>query len=188
MDFLTLVFIAIGLSMDGLAVSITAGATNKRKPQAYLITALTAGAAFGGFQALMPILGWFAGQTSKEFVMGIDHWIAFLLLGFIGAKMLIGALKNERKRADLTNPPALLMLAIATSIDAFVVGITLAFLDFSILMAAAVIGTITFAICFAGVYFGSMLGNKDAGKKAEMLGGLLLIGIGTKILIEHLTG
>ncbi|MFH1750219.1 MAG: manganese efflux pump MntP family protein [Candidatus Micrarchaeota archaeon] len=188
MDYPTVALIAVGLAMDGLAVSITAGATAKKKADTFIKSALAAGVFFGGFQALMPILGWFAGQGAKEIVMNIDHWVAFLLLGFIGAKMLLSAKKGKNERVELLNLPTLTVLAIATSIDAFVVGITFAFLNFPIIQAAAIIGLITFILCFSGVVFGHSIKGKTTGRFAEAFGGLVLIAMGLKILVEHLYG
>ena len=183
-DLLSLVLIAIGLSMDALAVSITSGITINclKIRHAFRIAFL-----FGLFQALMPVLGWLAGIGLKQYVESYDHWIAFGLLAFIGGKMIYEAIwiKEVEKKCDPLNLMVLLSLAVATSIDALAVGISFAFLKVYIITPALIIGAITFAICFGGVYLGNRLGDR-LGSKMEVLGGLILIGIGFKILLQHL--
>ena len=182
MDFVTVILIAIGLSMDALAVAIAKGISisKNRRKSALLLASL-----FGGFQALMPVIGWLAGLGLRDIIMGIDHWIAFALLGFIGAKMIYDSTKSEdRKDEDITMIVAL-TLAIATSIDALMVGLSFAFLETSILMPILIIGTVTFALSFAGFIFGSRMGS-IFGKRIKILGGLILILIGLRILLEHL--
>jgi putative Mn2+ efflux pump MntP len=181
---LSIFLIAIGLSMDSFAVSITSGLAVKKM---HIRHALTMGGFFGGFQALMPVLGWFAGLSLRRFIESYDHWVAFALLGFIGGKMIWEAFKveEEEKKTDFFSLKMLFILSIATSIDAFAVGLTLSFLKIFILAPAIIIGCTTFAISFAGVYIGDMVGHFFE-KKIEIFGGLILIGIGTKILIEHL--
>ena len=184
MDFISLLFIAIGLSMDAFAVSITSGFIIKRLKVKH---ALLIAVFFGGFQAIMPVIGWLAGLTVKSLIENVDHWIAFGLLAFIGGKMIYESFKLEQdeKALDPLNILVLFMLAIATSIDALAVGLTFAFLKIKILTPIVIIGCTTFIISFIGVYIGDRFGHFFE-KKMEFLGGLILIGIGLKILIEHL--
>ncbi|QLH75200.1 MAG: manganese efflux pump [Methanomassiliicoccales archaeon] len=182
MDILTVLLIATGLAMDAFAVSIVKGMTvrNRRMRTGMVLASL-----FGGFQAMMPILGWTAGQGFKEFIMGIDHWVAFLLLGFIGIKMIYDSWDgDEDGDGDVTLTMAIL-LAIATSIDSLMVGLSFAFLETSILLPAIIIGTVTFGFCAAGFVFGGKLGVM-VGRGVKMIGGLILILIGIRILIEHI--
>jgi manganese efflux pump family protein len=183
-DALTIVLIAVGLSMDAFAVSIANGMTitnNRRK--AALLTAT----AFGGFQMLMPAIGWAAGLTLQGVITGVDHWIAFGLLAFIGVKMIYDATKKEKEKTTPSDLKlhALLILAVATSIDALMVGFSFAFLQTSILEPVAVIGAVTFGLSFVGFYFGCGLG-KRFGHRIEIVGGFVLIVIGLRILLEHL--
>ena len=183
MDALTITLIAVGLAMDAFAVSIANGmciTTNRRK------SALLTATFFGGFQMLMPAIGWTVGLTLAGFIAGIDHWIAFGLLAFIGAKMIYdGAKKQEEKGTANLKLHSLLILAIATSIDALMVGFSFAFLQTSILEPILVIGAVTFGLSFVGFYFGSGLG-KHFGHRIKIVGGLVLILIGLRILFEHL--
>lgn len=185
MDLVTLSFIAFGLAMDAFAVSVASGFAihNLR-----LRNALTIALFFGSFQAVMPVVGWLAGFGLRDFIADVDHWIAFALLGLIGAKMIYESTKMDGKEKDRDpmNIAVLLMLSVATSIDALAVGLSLSFLKVYILTPAAVIGVITFALSFLGVYIGDRFGHFFE-KKIEFAGGLVLIGIGVKILIEHLT-
>lgn len=183
MSFWDIFLIGIALSMDAFAVSICKGlSVEKAKPS----QALTVGAYFGIFQALMPTLGYFLGARFEKFITSIDHWIAFGLLAIIGANMIREALgkKEEHLNGDFSFK-AMLPLAIATSIDALAVGITFAFLSVNIFSAAALIGVTTFVISAAGLYVGNIFGAKYK-KKAELAGGIVLILIGLKILLEHL--
>ncbi len=184
MDMLAIILIAIGLAMDSFAASITSGVTIK---DLKLNNALKIAIFFGGFQALMPLVGWFAGIGARDFISGIDHWIAFGLLTIIGSKMIYESFKvrSEKKRIDPLSIHVLLILAIATSIDALAVGISFAFLGIAIVTPAIIIGVITFSLSFLGVYLGNRVGPFFE-KKMEIVGGLILIGIGIKILIEHL--
>ena len=169
--FFTLLLMGVGLSMDAFAVSICKGLSMRKvnKKQCLVI-----GLFFGGFQALMPFIGWVLGSQFEQYITSIDHWIAFILLGFIGGKMY---------------PPLdfkeMFILAIATSIDALAVGITFAFLQVPIVEAVSIIGITTFVISVIGVYVGNFFGNRYK-KKAELAGGIILILIGLKILLEHL--
>jgi len=185
MGLLELALIALGLSMDAFAVSLCKGLSmSKLRPQNAAVIALF----FGGFQALMPLLGWLLGNQFESYIAYIDHWIAFGLLAFIGGKMVYEALRKDRcpdKSGDILYLKELLLLAVATSIDALAVGITLAFLRVSILPAVFMIGIITFAVSLAGVCIGHGFGARIK-SKAELAGGIVLILIGLKILLEHL--
>ena len=186
--FIELFLLGVGLSMDAFAVSVCKGLGMRKlnKKQAVII-----GLYFGGFQALMPLIGWLLGSQFQKYITSIDHWIAFILLGFIGGKMIIEAVRewNEEEIVEVTDAPIdhknMLVLAVATSIDALAVGITLAFLKVNIWAAASFIGVTTFIISAAGVKIGHVFGEKYT-KKAELAGGLILMGIGVKILLEHL--
>ncbi len=184
MDALTVVLIAFGLAMDAFAVSIANGMTIKgnRKKAALIIAVF-----FGGFQMLMPVIGWAIGLSLQSIIIAVDHWIAFGLLTFIGAKMINEAVKNDGKNEGekTLKLHTLLTLAVATSIDALMVGLSFAFLQTSILLPVIAIGVVTFALSFAGFYFGGFLG-KTFGHRIEILGGLILIAIGLRILLEHL--
>jgi putative Mn2+ efflux pump MntP len=183
LDFVTIILIAIGLAMDAFAVSIAKGITVKRNRRR---TAILLASLFGGFQALMPVIGWLAGLSFRNVIMGIDHWIAFGLLGFIGAKMIYESTKNEGvDEKDITLHLAL-TLAVATSIDALMVGLSFAFLETSILFPILIIGIVTFVLSLIGFVFGSGMG-KVFGKRVEIVGGIILILIGVQILVEHLT-
>lgn len=187
MDLLTIVLIAIGLSMDAFAVSIANGLAIKRL---HVTHALRLAVFFGGFQAGMPILGYLAGTSVREHIVAIDHWIAFILLSIIGGKMIHEAFSMDEENGEERAPSGetlynLLVLSIATSIDALAVGISLSFLNVDIVTPAVIIGIITFLFSFAGVYLGNRVGHLFE-RKIEILGGLILIGIGVKILVEHL--
>ena len=181
-----LLLIAIGLSMDAFAVSISFG-TQKRTN--HFETALLLACVFGGFQAMMPALGFFLGKYLSTWLSGFDHWIAFILLSLIGLKMIQDFLAPESDDSPHTNLTFLTLtsLGIATSIDAFAVGITFAFVKISLLWGVIVIGITTFLFSLIGVYFGKKLSH-IFGKKMELVGGLILIGIGLKILLEHILG
>ncbi len=184
MGIFELFILAIGLSMDAFAVSICKGLAVKQvKPRHMIITGLW----FGGFQALMPLIGYFLGSTFEKYVSTVDHWIAFVLLGAIGANMIKEAVSGEEGAAnDDFSIKAMLVLAIATSIDALAVGITFALLpDVNIIAAVMFIGVITFIFSSLGVKLGNIFGAKYEAK-AEFLGGAILIILGIKILLEHL--
>ncbi|PKP58625.1 hypothetical protein CVT91_08225 [Candidatus Atribacteria bacterium HGW-Atribacteria-1] len=186
MDIISIIFIAFGLAMDAsFAVSITSGLTIKHLK---INNALKIAIFFGSFQAIMPLIGWSAGLGFRNFISGIDHWIAFGLLCIIGCKMIYESSKMEvnNKKIDPLNVYVLLMLSIATSIDALAVGLSLSFLKVSIALPVIIIGIVTFLLSIFGVYFGNRFGHYFE-RKIEMAGGLILIGIGMKILIEHLT-
>ncbi len=185
--FLELSFLGAGLAMDAFAVAVCKGLAMRRvnRGQAVVI-----GLFFGGFQALMPFLGWLLGMQFEHYITSIDHWIAFALLGVIGGKMIFEAMKPE-EAVEISSMDAplnlkeLLILAIATSIDALAIGITFAFLDYPIAEAVAIIGVITFFIAIGGVYVGNFFGNKYK-RKAELAGGLILVLLGLRILLTHL--
>ena len=182
---LTIIVIAIGLAMDAFAVSIATGATYKKSENTH---AFRMAFVFGGFQAIMPVVGWLAGLTLREFIRDYDHWVAFILLAFIGGKMIYESFKIKRaqEQTDILSTTMLLVLALATSIDALAVGITFSFLlAGSLAIAVIIIGLITFVFSYAGFYIGKRFGHFfEIG--IEAIGGLILLGIGTKILLEHL--
>ena len=183
MSYLELFVIAVGLSMDAFAVSICKGLSVRRlKPRHNLICGLY----FGGFQALMPVIGWLLGRQFESLIKSIDHWIAFALLVLIGANMIREAVKNEEENLNESfSPKTMLPLAVATSIDALAVGVTFAFLDVSIVPAVSMIGATTFILSAVGVKIGNVFGAKYK-SKAELVGGIVLVAMGIKILIEHL--
>lgn len=186
MNILTTLLIAVGLAMDAFAVSVGSGLTIKRLKFRH---ALKIAFFFGMFQALMPVIGWLAGFSFKALVARIDHWIAFILLTVIGIRMIYES-RREKSDKKILNPlklHILLVLSVATSIDALAVGVTLAFLDITILTPVIIIGLITLILSFIGVHIGNRLGHFFE-KKIEALGGLILITIGLKILIDHLNG
>lgn len=183
MDILVIVFLAVGLAMDAFAVSIVTGSVYK---QLHIRHALRMALFFGGFQSLMPLVGSLAGLGLRDHIAAYDHWIAFGLLAFIGGKMIYEAFRIEEaeKKLDPSNLLILLTLSVATSIDALAVGFTLSLLVSSLALAVAVIGLITFGLSYAGVAIGKRFGHFFE-SKIEILGGLILIAIGLKILIEH---
>ena len=181
---INLILISVSLAMDCFAVSIAGGATCT-KPR--IANAIKVGLSFGFFQAMMPLIGWAIGFSFKDLIENVDHWIAFSLLLAIGIKMLYEAFRKspEKEKADITKIPTLLLLSVATSIDALVIGISLSILGTSILIAILIIGLFAFIFSVSGYYLGHKIG-KMIGNKMEVIGGIILIGIGTKILIEHL--
>lgn len=188
MGFFEIFMIGVGLSMDAFAASVCKGLSmRKAEVKNILIIALF----FGGFQALMPFIGWALGTQFESYITSIDHWIAFVLLAFIGGKMIAEAVRpeDENVEIDKMDPPLdvkeMFVLAVATSIDALAVGITFAFLNYPIGEAVTIIGLTTFCISIGGVYVGNFFGNRYK-KKAELAGGIILVLIGVKILLEHL--
>ena len=178
-----LLILAVGLSMDAFAVSICKGLSIQKLRAGH---AVIVGAWFGAFQALMPVLGWLLGSAFAELIVSVDHWIAFALLCLIGGGMIREALGKEDEDCDPSLAPAVMvLLAVATSIDALAVGITFAVLKVDVLPAVALIGACTFAISAAGVKIGSVFGARYK-SRAEITGGAILIIMGTKILVEHL--
>ena len=188
MGMVELLLIGVGLSMDAFAVSVCKGLNMRKVNQLHcFVIALF----FGGFQALMPLIGWILGRQFEQYITAVDHWIAFVLLAFLGGKMILEALKEEEEEINKTESrlvfKELLVLAVATSIDALAMGITFAFLNVAIVPAVGMIGGITFALSAAGVYIGNIFGSRYK-NKAELIGGVILVLIGVKILAEHLMG
>ncbi|MFH1873576.1 MAG: manganese efflux pump MntP family protein [Pseudomonadota bacterium] len=184
MNLITIIIIAIGLAMDAFAVSITCSCLDQHLKTS---RALMLAAFFGGFQALMPILGWLGGSFLLVYISGFDHWLAFILLTIVGGKMIFESFKldKDKKAIDLTNIYLVVILSIATSIDALVVGFSLSMLKVVIILPAIIIGIITFGFSLFGVFLGQHFGHLFE-SKIEFIGGLILIAIGLKILLEHL--
>lgn len=183
MNIITIFFTSIGLAMDAFAVSISSGIRNK---QFILKEAIILPIFLGGFQFLMPLIGWSSGLFFRDFTVNIDHWIAFGLLSIIGLKMIYESFDDdEEKGTDFKKLYVMLTLAIATSIDALAVGLSFSVLKSPIIFPAIIIGVVTFLICILGVFIGTKFGH-ILEKQAEILGGIILIGIGLKIVIEHL--
>ena len=183
MELFEIIAIGVGLAMDAFAVSICKGLSMKKIDwKKAIIIALY----FGIFQALMPVLGYFLGSTFSSFVQSVDHWIAFILLAIIGGNMIKDSTDDEvEKRNDKVDVKTMLLLAIATSIDALAVGVTFAFFEVNLLLSISIIGIITFVLSFLGVIIGNKFGDKFQ-NRAELAGGIVLIIIGLKILLEHL--
>lgn len=183
MAWAMIIVIAVGLAMDAFAVSIVTGSAYKRL---HVKHALRMAAFFGGFQAFMPLVGSLAGLSLKDYITCCDHWIAFGLLSAVGAKMIYESfkIKSVEENPDPSNLFVLLALSVATSIDALAIGITLSFITRSVAVAVTIIGLITFALSYLGVVIGQRFGHFFE-NKIEILGGLILIAIGAKILIEH---
>lgn len=186
--FVELFLLGVGLSMDAFAVSVCKGLGMRKldKKQALII-----GLYFGGFQALMPLIGCLLGSQFQQYITSIDHWIAFILLGFIGGKMMVEAVRewNEEETVEVMDAPIdhknMFVLAVATSIDALAVGITFAFLNTPIIEAITIIGITTMVLSIIGVIVGNFFGSRYK-SKAEFIGGLILVLLGLKILLEHL--
>ena len=183
MGFLEIVVISVGLAMDAFAVSVCKGLSMKKMNwKSAVIIAFY----FGIFQAVMPVIGFFLGNTFRQLVESLDHWIAFILLSIIGGNMIKESFDDElEKRNENVDVKTMLVLAIATSIDALAVGITFAFFETNLLLSILMIGFITFFISLAGVKIGNRFGDKFQ-NKAELTGGIILIVIGLKILLQHL--
>jgi len=182
MTIITLFILAIGLSFDTFAVSISSGIARKHIvfKEAFIIASV-----FGFFQASMPVLGWLGGVSIKTYIESFDHWIAFGLLGIIGVKMIIESFKNEEeKQFNPLNPKVMITMAIATSIDALAVGVSLAIVEVNMLFAFLIIGFVTFLVAMLGMLFGKKIGGK-LGRRMEILGGVILIAIGIRIIAEH---
>lgn len=184
MGFFELTLVGVGLAMDAFAVSVCKGLSMKKiNWKSAIIIALY----FGAFQALMPVIGYLLGAAFSNAVENIDHWIAFILLSAIGINMIKESTDDELdKRNDRVDFKTMIVLAIATSIDALAIGVTFSFLKTNIILAITIIGTVTFILSLAGVVIGNKFGDKLQ-NKAELLGGIVLIGIGIKILLEHLS-
>lgn len=184
MELITIIVIALGLAMDAFAVSIVSGSVYR---QLHVKHALRMAVFFGGFQALMPLIGSLAGLSAKDHIVEYDHWVAFGILGAVGGKMIYESFKirSVEDNYDPSNIIVLLVLSVATSIDALAVGLTLSLITQSIAAAVIIIGLITFALSYLGVLIGKRFGHFFE-HKIEIIGGLILIGLGIKILIEHL--
>jgi putative Mn2+ efflux pump MntP len=191
MSFLDIFLLGVGLSMDAFAVAICKGLAMKQvnKKQMFVIALF-----FGGFQALMPLIGWAVGSTFAKKIVAFDHWIAFVLLSIVGGNMIADAIKEwkDEDKVEIMDPPLdlkeLTLLAIATSIDALACGVTFSFYEnFNIIKAILIIGITTFCISSGGVYVGNIFGGKFK-SKAQLTGGILLIFLGIKILLEHTMG
>ena len=183
MGLIELFLIAVGLSMDAFAVSVCKGLA---MPKCTFKKAAIVGLWFGGFQALMPAIGYILGAQFQEAIAYIDHWIAFVLIALICGNMIHEALDNDEEEADASlDVKTMFLLAVATSIDALAIGITFAFLKVNIIPAVCFIGIVTFIISFAGVKIGNVFGARYK-NKAEIVGGIILILLGLKILLEHL--
>ena len=184
MGIVELIILAIGLAMDAFAVSICKGLAMKKTG---IKECLIVGLWFGGFQALMPLIGYFLGKSFERYITAIDHWIAFVLLAIIGIIMIKESFSKEENDADCSlSPKTMVVMAIATSIDALAIGISFGVLpDVNITAAISFIGIITLVLCMVGVKIGNIFGAKYK-SKAELAGGIILVLLGTKILLEHL--
>ena len=182
MGFIELFLIAVGLSMDAFAVSVCKGLSVKKVGVKH---AALAGLYFGGFQFLMPVIGYLLGFRFESVIESIDHWVAFVLLAFIGGNMIKESFGKAEELNDDFGVKTMLLMAVATSIDALAVGITFAFLNVQILPAAGLIGVTTFLLSFVGIYIGNVFGARYK-SRAELAGGIILVVIGVKILFEHL--
>jgi len=180
---LSIIGLAVGLALDAFAVSVAGGAVVKEHKVRH---AVRMALFFGGFQAVMPLVGWLAGSGLRQHIVGVSHWVAFGLLTVVGGRMLVEAFRlepGERKTAQF-DASSLLLLSIATSVDALAVGVTLGLLHEAIIIPVVVIGAVTFVLSLAGVYVGDRLGHVFEGK-VEIAAGLILIGIGLRILLTH---
>lgn len=185
LDYLTVIILAIGLSMDSFAVSISCGLEEKKVSFQH---AVKISISFAFFQGLLPVVGWFVGTGVKVYIEAVDHWIAFILLAYIGGKMIFESLKKEEsdKISNIYSWRHILTLSIATSIDALVIGFTYAMVSTrNIFSGAVIIGAVTFFFAMLGIRIGKDVAG-NFGQKVELLGGIILIGIGVKILIQHL--
>jgi Predicted membrane protein len=184
MDLITIFLLAVGLSVDAFSVAIGIGAAKVKKSWPPV---LRMASAFGAFQFIMPIIGWLAGLTIANIIAGYDHWIAFALLAYVGSKMIWDALRREEEKEtnDQTKGLPLLLLSIATSIDALAVGFSFSLLKTDIILPALIIGVVCFLMTATGMLFGKGLA-RIFGKKVGIFGGVVLIVIGVKILIDHM--
>ncbi|MBQ2698548.1 MAG: manganese efflux pump [Firmicutes bacterium] len=178
-----LLLLAVGLAMDAFAISICKGLAT---PRFSLRKAAWCGLWFGGFQALMPVIGFVLGAQFQAQIVAIDHWIAFGLLAFLGGNMIYSAFADEDEAADGDmSVKTMFLMALATSIDALAIGITFAFLQVDLAVAVTAIGVVTFAFCAVGFRLGSLVGSRFQ-TPSQVLGGVILVLLGTKILLEHL--
>lgn len=183
--FLSILLIALGLSADCFAVSLSGGVARLNHSWSRL---LRVPVSFGMFQSLMLVIGWLAGRTMVELIAGFDHWIAFALLAFVGSKMLWESLHpehDEDKKGDITRPVLLIALSVATSIDALAVGLSFGFLEVNIVLASATIGIVAFLVTIIGFVVGKKASD-IIGKRAEVLGGVILLAIAFRIILEHI--
>ncbi len=189
MDFTTTLFISIGLAMDAFAVSLGVGTSPSEKPEPAWRRVVRIAFHFGLFQAGMTLLGWLAGSTVAGVISAFDHWVAFGLLFWVGVRMIReGFSTDENCRCeDITHGKTLLVLCVATSIDAMAVGLSMAMLQVNIFSASGMIGIVTLLLSLVGGFIGHHLGNKF-GQRMEIVGGVILMGIGIRILVSHLTG
>ncbi|HPX77885.1 MAG TPA: manganese efflux pump MntP family protein [Methanobacterium sp.] len=181
MDIISIIFLSIGLAMDAFSISITLGLSQKMDVKQASIIAIF----FGGFQFIMPILGWISGIQLHYIVSTFAPWFAFFLLVAIGGKMIYEAFSAEEKSSYSISLKEILILSVATSIDAFAVGVTFAFLNVAILFPVIMIGLITFILSFIGIYIGKNIGHLFE-NKMEIVGGVILIILGFKILLENI--
>jgi putative Mn2+ efflux pump MntP len=189
MSYITILGISAGLAMDAFAVSISYGCTPKRVPVKHIMLIALS---FGAFQAFMPLIGWHVGKFFAELIKNYDHWVAFSLLAYIGIRMIVEGLKSDKSDdacCDLDDHildlKRLFVLSVATSIDALAVGLSLSLLGYEIMTPAAIIGITTFIFSYIGVKMGCRL-HKVLGKRVEVFGGIVLVAIGVKILLEHM--
>ncbi|MFC1909248.1 manganese efflux pump MntP family protein [Chloroflexota bacterium] len=184
-DFLSIIFIAFGLSADCFAVALSGSVSMRTLSKSQVFRASIT---FGIFQAVMPVLGWLVGGTVLELISGYDHWAAFALLAFVGGRMIRESFRSEDDRSpdsDITRGFTLLTLAVATSIDALAVGLSFAFLEINIILASSIIGIVAFVVSIIGFLIGKKVGSL-VGRRAEILGGVVLIIIGLRILLVHI--
>ena len=184
MDLITILLIAVGLSFDTFAVSVSSGLTI---PHIRFLQAVKIAFTLAFFQSLMPLIGWILGNQVSGLIANYDHWVAFGLLSVLGLKMAYESLKKDKENSSFNplKPLVLLGMAVATSIDALVVGVSFALIDINIYWSIFVIGVVTFLVSMVGMLFGKKVGGK-LGQQMEIIGGVILIGIGIKILLEHL--
>lgn len=187
MSFIHIIMLAFGLAADAFAVSLAEGVTIRKAIHRHTLRISTL---FGLSQGIMPVLGWFMGRNIRSYIEPWDHWVVFGVLGFIGVKMITDAvfgIETGKQRDGASGAARLVLLAVATSIDALAIGITLAVLGVDIWTPAVIIGLVTALLCAGGVQLGYRAGTRW-GRQAEILGGIILVGLGTKVLIEHLAG
>lgn len=189
MDFATTLFISVGLAMDAFAVSLGVGTSPSDVQEAAWRRVVRISFHFGLFQAGMTLLGWLAGSTIAGVISSFDHWVAFTLLLWVGGRMIKEGFNPEEscRCEDITHGKTLLVLCVATSIDALAVGLSLAMLQVNIFSASSMIGIVTLLISLLGGFTGHLLGNKF-GRRMEIVGGVILVGIGLRIVVSHLTG
>lgn len=186
MGWVSLLALAVALSMDAFAVAVAAGISIKPLTRRHVWRMASH---FGFFQALMPVIGWGAGVAVHRYITAVDHWVAFALLAFVGGRMIVEAIRDEDEETpkDPTKGWSMLLLSLATSIDALAVGLSLAMVGSEILLPALVIGCVTFSITATGVLLGRKIGTLW-GRRVEILGGLILLAIGIKIVLGHMSG